>query len=172
MRKMENLNELILRAQNGDSEAELQVLKSYNKLVKSIAFSYYVACADRDNEDLVQEGMVALLRAIKTYNLQGEASFETYASRCIHNAIIDELRKAPEPSLPITEDVEAPTETMLVELAEAIASILTPTERRVLELKLSAMSYAEIAKELGIEKKKVDNLIMSAKKKLKEALEG
>ena len=56
-------------------------------------------------------------------------------------------------------------------LIDAIASTLTPTEFAVLKLYIECMSYADIAKELGIEQKKVDNTIYSAKKKIKKLLD-
>ena len=170
---MDNLNELITRAQAGDSEAEIAVLQGFAKMVKTIAFSYFVTCADRDSEDLVQVGMIALMRAVRTYKIGGDASFETYATHCVKYAIIDELRKSPAPSVPLEEvddgTLSAPPPS-LSWLAEAISSVLSDGERQVLELRLEAMSYAEIARELGIEKKKVDNLIASAKRKLKKFL--
>ena len=172
--KTDDTNQLILKAQAGDGDAETALLKQYSKLVKSVAFSYYIACGDRDREDLVQEGMIALMRAVRTFSPSEDASFETYATCCVRNAIIDEIRKAPQPSLPIDNAVNdpAPSQTLLVDLAEAIASALTPIEMKVLELRLDTMSYDEIAKELGIQKKKVDNIIFSAKRKLKKALGG
>lgn len=172
--KTDDTNQLILLAQAGDGDAEATLLKRYSKQVKSIAFSYYIACGDRDREDLVQEGMIALMRAIRTYSPGEDASFDTYAACCVRNAIIDELRKSSQPSLPLDSaaDDPAPSQTPLVELAEAIASVLTPMERRALELRIETMSYAEIGEELGIQKKKVDNLIASAKRKLKHELLG
>lgn len=167
--KIQNTAELISRAQAGDRDAETQLLRSYSGTVKSIAFPFYIATS-LDREDLVQEGMIGLLNAIRTFDPCGGAKFETYASRCIKNAIIDEIRHSPQPTLPIDEDIEAPSQMQLVELAEAIAAVLTPVERQVLELRLKSMSYEEISKELGIQKKKVDNLIASAKRKLKDFL--
>lgn len=168
---MQNVNDNILKAQAGDADAEAELLQKYARLVKSVAFSYYAACADCDIEDLVQVGMIALMRAVRTYNVGGEASFETYATHCVRNGIIDELRKTHEPFIPLDDEIEAPQTSSIDFLSEAIASILTPAEMRVLELRLEAFSYAEIAAELGFQKKKVDNLIASARRKLRKFLD-
>ncbi len=167
---MNETDMLVLKAQAGDADAETELLRRYSKLVKTVSFSYFVTCADIDREDLVQEGMIALMRAIRTYATGGEATFETYATRCVRNAMVDAIRHFSANCLPIDPEMEAPTDAQLTELAEAIATALSPAERQVLELRLEARTYSEIAKELGIQTKKVDNLIFSAKKKLKESL--
>lgn len=166
---------LVTLAQAGDEDALEKLLKMYSGLVKTEAFSFYVMCADRDNDDLLQEGMIGLWKAVRNFDTEdGGASFGTYARRCVRNAIIDELRKAPEPSLPIDPGTEAPEPAQLIPdyLEDAIERELSAIERRVLKLWLDGRSYAEIAAELGTTKKQVDNRILSAKRKLKEALSG
>lgn len=170
IKKLPNADQLISLAQSGDRDAEEQLLTAYFGIVKSVVFSFYVVCADIDKDDLLQAGLIGLMRAVRTFALGGGASFETYAARCVKNAVIDELRHASE-TLPIDEDYEAPSDDQLKELAEAIAIVLSPEERQVLELRLDSMSYSEISSQLGIQKKKVDNLIMSAKKKLKNFMQ-
>ncbi len=168
----ERVSELLSEAQAGSADAEAELFRIYSRLVKTVAFPYYIASESLDSEDIVQAGMIGLLKAVRTFDPGGGAKFETYASRCIKNAIIDEIRHSPEPTLPIDPEYEAKPDSQLTELAEAITTVLTPMERQVLKLRLSAMSYKEIAAELGIQKKRVDNLIVSAKQKLKKFLNG
>lgn len=176
--------DLILLAQQGDLTAENTVALNYLQLAKSIARSFCVAGA-YEVDDLAQHGMLGLLRAIHTYKPQEKASFKTYASHCIKNAIVDAVRKienAPEQIK--LDDVSGASEQLRVDnpesifienetsalLFDAISSLLTPMELSVLKLHLECMSYKEIAKELGIECKKVDNTIYSAKKKIRKLL--
>lgn len=179
-------NSLILLAQQGDLTAENAVALSYLQLAKAIARSFSVAGA-YDVDDLVQYGMLGLMRAIHTYKQDSAASFKTYASHCIRNAIVDALRKldsAPEQIQ--LDDVSSAEDKLLCSenpesifieneaygmLFDAIASLLTPTELDVLKLHLECMSYADIATELGLERKKVDNTIYSAKKKIRRLLD-
>ena len=173
--------QLIKAAQNGDVDAENAVAVSYMNLAKSIARSFGVMA---DADDLAGYGMLGLMRAIRTYDENGKASFKTYASTCIRNAIVDALRKPnldevniDEVALPESmqtavqdpEDIFIENETSAL-LFDAITALLTPVELAVLKLHLECLSYSEIAKELGIEQKKVDNTIYSAKKKIKKLL--
>lgn len=172
---------LIKAAQNGDVDAENAVAVSYMNLAKAIARSLGVMA---DADDLAGYGMLGLMRAIRTYDENSKASFKTYASTCIRNAIVDALRKPSvdavnidEVALPESmqtavqdpEDIFIENETSAL-LFDAITALLTPVELAVLKLHLECLSYAEIAKELGIEQKKVDNTIYSAKKKIKKLL--
>lgn len=178
-------NQLIERAQAGDLAAENAVALNYLQLAKSIARSFSVAGA-YETDDLVQYGMLGLIRAIHTYKTDGKASFKTYASHCVKNAIVDAVRKADSAPEQVTlEDVNGGEDSLLSAenpesifianetsalLFDAIAALLTPTEFDVLKLHLECMSYADIAKELGLERKKVDNTIYSAKKKIRKLL--
>ena len=177
----EQENQLILKAQQGDLTAENAVALNYLNLTKSIARSFG-ATGVADTDDLAGYGMLGLIRAIRTYDESAGASFKTYASRCVKNAIVDAVRKT---SCKVEEvnldddfqNTDADPENLLLEneasslLLDAIASTLTPTEFAVLKLYIECMSYADIAKELGIEQKKVDNTRYWAKKKIKKLLD-
>ena len=178
--------QLIKKAQQGDIEAENSVALAYLNLAKSIARSFGIAGA-YDVDDLAGYGMLGLIRAIHTYDENGKANFKTYASRCIKNAIVDAVRKSESGAVEIKLDSvddeiqgemqQTNPESIFIEnetsslLFEAISSLLTPTELDVLKLHLECMSYADIAKELGLERKKVDNTIYSAKKKIRRLLD-
>ena len=174
--------ELIVKAQQGDVASEGEVLMQYMPLVKSIARSFYVIGIDGD--DLSQIGMIGLMRAIRSFSVDGTASFKTYASHCIRNNILDAIRKQKKPTeqrvdldeVFIPSDEQEP-ERLYIEdeasrlLLEAISAALNEREMNVLNLYLDAISYAEISEKLGIEKKQVDNTLYSIKKKIKKLLD-
>ncbi len=172
--------ELIKRARNGDVQAENEVLTAYAPLVKSIARSFYVI--GEDGDELIQMGMIGLMRAVRTYDAENTATFKTYASHCIRNTIVDAVRKQnAHPDSDNIDDVmlfsdEQEPERIYIEdetsrlLLETISATLNDREMSVLKLFLDAMSYAEISEKLGIEKKQVDNTIYALRKKIKKIL--
>ena len=172
---------LIHLAQNGDDSARDELLLSYGKLVRTIARSIEISNLSLDYDDLFQVGNIGLLRAIGGYNENSGTSFKTYASRCIKNAIIDELRKKSpltieplgendnndlfvSPSEPEKDYIDKESASTLF---ESIHDALTDAEFEILRFYLDGRSYAEISNELGLEKKKVDNTLYSIKKKIK-----
>jgi len=178
-------NELIIKAQEGDLNAETEILAEYSPLVRSIARSFFVI--GEDNDDLVQMGMLGLLRAIRTFSASSDsgAAFKTYASHCIRNSILDSVRKAknrPTDNADFDElelfSKNSEPETIVLEgeakelLTASIASVLNERETSVLNLFLDALSYQEISEKLGIEKKQVDNTIYSLRKKIKKLLDS
>lgn len=175
-----NEKELIKRARNGDVRAENEVLTAYAPLVKSIARSFYVI--GEDGDELIQMGMIGLMRAVRTYDFENTATFKTYASHCIRNTIVDAVRKQnAHPDNDNIDDVmlfsdEQEPERIYIEdetsrlLLETISATLNEREMSVLKLFLDAMSYAEISEKLGIEKKQVDNTIYALRKKIKKIL--
>lgn len=92
----ENLNyedeKLAVMAQQGNLEAEEALMRRYKETVKIKSHYYYMAGADED--DVVQEGMIGLLKAIRQYDPERDASFGTYAGICITRQIINAIRTA------------------------------------------------------------------------------
>jgi len=84
--------ELVKMAQEGDLQAEEALMRRYKGTVKKRAHYYYMAGADED--DIVQEGMIGLLKAIRQYDVGKEASFSTFAGICIMRQIINAIRTA------------------------------------------------------------------------------
>lgn len=84
--------ELVLQAQQGDLNAEEAIMRKYKSIVKTKAAVYYMAGGDED--DVVQEGMIGLLKAIRKYDADKNASFATFAGVCISRQIISALRSA------------------------------------------------------------------------------
>ncbi|MBQ2613795.1 MAG: RNA polymerase sporulation sigma factor SigH [Clostridia bacterium] len=178
----------------GDKQATEYILSKYKNLVRARAKDYYLAGADRD--DLVQEGMIGLFKAIRDFDITKQASFRGFAELCIKRQILTAVKMATrQKHIPLNSYVslssavyEEDSERTLVEMlaeresndpeelllrrekAEAmeleIAQKLSSLERSVLSLHLSGMDYREIAVELGREPKSIDNALQRIKRKL------
>ncbi|MBQ6670145.1 MAG: sigma-70 family RNA polymerase sigma factor [Firmicutes bacterium] len=83
--------QLALQAQNGDAEAEEYLLTRFKDMVLSRAAIYYIVGGDRD--DVVQEGMIGLVKAIRGYK-EEQGSFSNFAYVCITRQIISAVRSA------------------------------------------------------------------------------
>ena len=84
--------QLAAEAQAGDALAEETLIRKYAGIVYKKSRVYFMAGADA--EDVVQEGMIGLLKAVRSYNAEKNASFGTYADRCVTNQIISAIRSA------------------------------------------------------------------------------
>ncbi len=134
-----------------------------------------------DFEDAVQEGLIGLFNAIGHYDESNAASFSTYASACIQNAILSARkaagRKKHEPlnrSVPISDEQSIPgpeEETIANEQVsrtlEKAQAVLSRFEKEVLHYYLLGMSYDEIAQVLQKDTKAIDNALSRIRRKLK-----
>ena len=84
-------NELIEEIRKGDSDYENELIFRYRATVEAIAAKYIDSPLEK--EDLIQEGMIGLLAAIKSFNLNKGTKFVTYASRCINNSVKSAIKK-------------------------------------------------------------------------------
>ena len=84
--------DLANRAQSGDLIAEEELLRKYKSLARAKARMYFMVGADED--DVLQEGMIGLLKAVRKYDDSKDASFSTFAGHCITNQIISAIRAA------------------------------------------------------------------------------
>ena len=174
--------ELIARIRSGETGVTEYLLEKYKPLVKKQARTMYLMGGE--NEDLIQEGMIGLFRAISTYR-QGEGSFYGFALLCInrqmYTAVQASARKKHEPLnayVSLDEEPQMPLEdspeTMLLlqekegKREDMIARHLSSLEKKVLALYLEGMSYGQIAEQIGRSEKSVDNAIQRLKKKLKK----
>ena len=184
--------ELVGMAQEGQESAVNGLLKKYKSLVNQIARSYFLTGGDM--EDIVQEGMIGLYKAIMHYNGKS-ASFKTFASTCIKHQIQSAVRVASSEknkilssALPIidqlnSEDDEEKTEVIfpselpspderilekerIDEIMAKIRQTLSKLELKVLSLYLKGYSYNEISEKCNINKKSVDNALSRIKSKL------
>lgn len=176
--------ELAKNAAAGDDAAMAALITRIMPLAKAKASRYSSSAATQ--EDLLQEGMLGFLDAVRTYNEQAGASFRTYAGICIQNRIRSAVRKqtgnkhAPlNSSVLLQEDDPAastnatdPQEIFLAkedssQLQTVLRTSLSDLERRVLDHFLAGEAYEEIALALGINTKTVNNALQRVRSKLK-----
>ena len=134
----------------------------------------------------MQEALIGLLRAVRTYD-ESSASFKTYASSCIRNALVSALRKESRrlTSNPVSWDAAAEDlpsgetpESALIDresssiLYNKIFSVLSAFEKNVFHCYLANMSYAEIAALLDKDEKSIANAITRIRRKLHTILTG
>lgn len=178
---------LVSRARGGDSEAFAALADSYRRLVYWHV-SRSVSAAENpwtDSDDLFQEGLVGLLKAVRTYD-GVSSSFSTYASSCIGHSVLSAVRRYRRQSavsVSLDETVQnevfgsaSSPENELIDressalLYARVLSGLSPFERTVFELYLSDYSYAEIAEQIGKPEKSVANAICRTRRKLRAML--
>lgn len=134
-----------------------------------------------DVEDAVQEGLIGLFHAIENYRPSSNASFATYSSICIRNAIATARRAAGRKkhaplnqSIPLSENESIPGPEDQAILNEQISitlnrirTNLSPKEKAVLRFALAGYPMKEIAKKLGLTQKSVENALLRARRKLR-----
>lgn len=167
--------ELISMAKEGSPHAWEEIVKLYLPFVKSTVQRYFIPNMDRD--DLLQEGMLALFKAVKTYDVNKNKDFKSFLEMCVKRQLISALRHATrrkdipiEGYLPWDENINislALVERELPYLSQEFKQKLSRLESTVLEKYLEGKSYNEIAKELGCSPKSVDNAIQRVKRKLR-----
>ena len=189
-------NELLSMADSGDKIAEDQLALRYTRLVKICSRPFFLVGGD--GEDLIQEGMLGLLSAIREFDLSMNTSFKTYAEICvkrrIYSAIKSASRKKHEPlnDMVSFEDVlsdesssgtvsygevyrRTPEEQVLAregvgEIIQTYSRCLSKFEVEILNLYLSGLSYSEIAELCGKSDKSVDNAVQRIRRKLAQNL--
>jgi RNA polymerase sporulation-specific sigma factor len=190
--------QLVQQAQKGDMLAEEHLIRKYKEHVRKKSKVYFIIGAD--GEDVMQEGMIGLFKAIRSFDGEQQASFKTFAELCISRQIISAIRTASrkkhEPlndsvSLndPVKEDesgvtfqemlragceMEPEQELLMKSLIEEISSnenkVFSAFELEVWEAFSKGKSYKEIAEGLGKSPKAVDNAIQRTKKKIMESI--
>ena len=178
--------ELLKDFLSGNEAAFEQLVSRYRGLISSAAKKYRGIAADADDSDLIQEGMVALLSACRSYDGEKGASFKNYLMLCVENRYRSLLRSANRKGtvparnlISIEEDRDAafdPTLTSLPELVETkeyidslhriLKDSLSDLEYKVAILHLSGYTYREISERLNISLKSVDNAQTRIRQKL------
>jgi len=175
-----------------DSAAEEALVSEYAWLVRACARPYFLAGGD--SEDLIQEGMLGLLSAIRTYNPEKGTKLSTYAEFCIRRRIYSAIKMASgnkhSPlnsyiSLESSQFDESDTQSAYFlrvpedrviareqagEVEKLLFGALSRFESGVLELYLDGMSYKDMAIRLGKSDKSVDNAVQRIRKKLSQIL--
>jgi RNA polymerase sporulation-specific sigma factor len=90
-RELEDL-QLALKARNGDGVAMDQLIRRYTGFVRLKASSYFLAGGD--SEDLIQEGLIGLYKAVRDYRTDKETSFRSFAELCVTRQIITAIKTA------------------------------------------------------------------------------
>lgn len=171
----------------GNSQAEAVLAARYGRLVRACARPLFLAGGD--SEDLIQEGMIGLLTAIRSYDPDRDASFHTYAEVCIRNRLRTAVRAALggkhtplncsvsiEPSLFDQASVpllsgESPEDVIisreeLKERLDALKDRLSALEAEILSPYLNGLSCREIAQQVGRSEKSVDNAVQRIRRKM------
>lgn len=183
----EQLIEILRR---GEREIADFLVDKYKNLVRKKARALYLAGGD--HEDLLQEGMLGLFKAVQEYQPGKDASFYTFASACVSNqmykAVTSSQRQKHQPlnnslSLNELEDektwnlvTEDSPEKILLEqeqsehISNRIAEVLSPFERHVLELYLEGDDYIKIGEKLHKSPKSVDNALQRIRRKVRQTL--
>ncbi len=169
------------RLESGETGVTEYLLNKYKPLVKRQARTLYLIGGD--NDDLIQEGMIGLFKAIRGYRAGGECSFYTFAELCVtrqmYTAVQASKRKKHAPLngyVSLDEEpqilAEQNPEDMLIDQEELesrydqIHRRLSDMEQLVLELYLEGKTYGQIASVIGKNEKAVDNTLQRLKKKL------
>lgn len=174
---------LAQKVKDSSDAAFEEITRRYQGLIGSIAGRY--SAAGFDHADFMQEGLLALLSACKSFDQSEEkASFRNYAAVCISNRFMSVIRSThskstiPENIIVPFEEIELSDnnslnpETLIMEqestkdLLENIRNSLSPLEMDVLRNYLCGMHYTEIAEKLGITPKSVDNALQRIRKKI------
>jgi RNA polymerase sporulation-specific sigma factor len=191
--------ELVLYAHEGNVDALEHLINKYKNFVKAKARSYFLIGADR--EDIVQEGMIGLYKAIRDFRNDKLSSFRAFAELCITRQIITAIKTATrQKHIPLNsyislnkpiydEDsdrtlldiltaakITDPEELIisreeLLSIEAKIGEVLSGLELEVLMSYLQGKSYQEIACDLDRHVKSIDNALQRVKRKLEKCLE-
>ncbi len=191
--------EIVMEAKGGDIIALEFLINKYKNFVKAKARSYFLIGADR--EDIIQEGMIGLYKAIRDFRDDKLSSFRAFAELCITRQIITAIKTATrQKHIPLNSYVSLnkpiydedsdrtlldilsgtkitdPEELMInreeyKDIEFKMGEILSELEWKVLTLYLEGKSYQEIAVDLQRHVKSIDNALQRVKRKLERYLE-
>lgn len=197
---VENLSdeEVIARYKAGDEDALVYLINRYRNFVKSKVNSYYIVGADKD--DIMQEGMIGLYKAVKDFDEERIVSFKTFAGVCITRQIITAIKTATrQKHIPlnsyvsfnkklydteadrtlydvISEDKISDPEAIVIDRENydgfeyKLNQALSKLELTVLAYYLEGRSYQEISELINKDIKSVDNALQRIKKKVEEVV--
>jgi RNA polymerase sporulation-specific sigma factor len=191
--------EIVDLAQQGDQFAIEFLVDKYKNFVRAKARSYFLIGADK--EDIIQEGMIGLFKAIRDYRLDKLTSFRAFAELCITRQIITAIKTATrQKHIPLnsyvslnkpiydeesdrtlidilsTNKITNPEDIIIsreefIFIEKKMGEILSSLEWKVLMAYLEGKSYQEIAAELKRHVKSIDNALQRVKRKLEKYLE-
>lgn len=192
--------EVVAAAKDGSHYAYEFLFAKYRSFVRAKARSYFLIGADR--EDIIQEGMIGLYKAIRDYKTDKLASFRAFAELCVTRQIITAIKTATrQKHIPLNSYIslnkpiydEESDRTLLdiikgskisdpedliinretyTNIEHRMSEMLSDLEWKVLMAYLEGKSYQEIAENLGRHVKSVDNALQRVKRKLEKYLEN
>ena len=190
--------EVVMEAKTGNNKAQEYLISKYENFVKAKAKSYFLIGADK--EDIYQEGMIGLYKAIRDFNPEKSTSFKAFAEICVTRQIITAIKTATRQkhiplntyvslNKPIYEEesertlldvlsglkISDPEELMISKeqmhfIEDKISKVLSELEKEVLTSYLDGKSYQEIACDLERHAKSIDNALQRVKRKLEKCL--
>lgn len=190
--------EIVAMAKDGNEKAQECIISKYENFVKSKAKSYFLIGADK--EDIYQEGMIGLYKAIRDFNPEKLTSFRAFAEICVTRQIITAIKTATrQKHIPLNTYVslnkpiyEEESERTLLDvlsglkitdpeelfisaeqmehIQQEIGKVLSDLELEVLTSYLDGKSYQEIACDLDRHAKSIDNALQRVKRKLEKCL--
>lgn len=190
--------EIVIDAKNGNIRAQEYVISKYEGFVKAKSRSYFLIGADK--EDIYQEGMIGLYKAIRDFNNEKSTTFKSFAELCITRQIITAIKTATRQkhiplntyislNKPVSEEdsertlldilstmkISDPEEVIIGQeekkyIEGEIAKVLSDLEMEVLQSYLDGKSYQEIACDLDRHAKSIDNALQRVKRKLEKCL--
>lgn len=191
-------NAILAYAKKGEPLATEYIINKYKNFVKSKSRTYFLIGAD--HEDIIQEGMIGLYKAIRDYSPEGGSSFKSFADLCITRQIITAIKTATrlkhQPlnsyislNKPVYDEESEntlmesffekqhldPEEIMINKerfdfIEQKLAVNLSKYETEVLKGYISGKSYVEIASKLGKTEKSIDNALQRIKKKIEKLM--
>ena len=192
--------DIVLKASKGDKIALEYIIKKYKNFVKAKAKSYFLIGADK--EDIIQEGMIGLYKAVRDFDASKTNSFKGFADICITRQIITVIKTATrQKHIPLNSYIslnkpvydEESERTLLDIIATSIVTdpeeliiskeelkhieskmneLLSDLELQVVEYYLNGKSYQYIADKLKRDVKSIDNALQRVKRKLEKHLEN
>jgi len=190
--------EVVLEAKRGNKQAQEYLINKYENFVKAKAKSYFLIGADK--EDIYQEGMIGLYKAIRDFKADKLASFKAFAELCVTRQIITAIKTATrQKHIPLNTyislnkpvyDQESDRTLMdvisgakitdpeelvvskeeLLDIEKEISQVLSDLEMEVLMSYIEGKSYQEIACDLDRHAKSIDNALQRVKRKLEKCL--
>ena len=180
--------ELILRLHGGEEEISDYLMEKYKEFVRRKARAMYLMGGETD--DLIQEGMIGLFKAVKDYRPERDASFRTFAGLCIDRQLYSAIQSSNRKKhLPLnsyvslnseneTGDLEGQwsenPEALIIDrertsaLEEEIRKMLSPMENKVLKYYLQGYGYVKIGELMGKNPKAVDNALQRIRGKIQK----
>lgn len=183
--------ELITRLRSGEEEISDYLMEKYKGFVRQKARAMFLIGGETD--DLIQEGMIGLFKAVQDYRPDREASFRTFAGLCIdrqlYSAVKNSTRQKHIPLnsyVSLSEEEESGSleglwsenpEALVIDrettgiLEKEISRALSPMENKVLDYYLRGYGYVQIAEIMGKTPKSIDNALQRIRGKIRTCIE-